>query len=281
MTPGRASQTAVLVCMGRAAAHGTTDVRRFWDPTAFELLPQAARERVQRYRTGPRPRGLREGFEHGALQQRANMMVARTVAIDDAIREAAAPQLVILGAGLDGRAWRMHELRDAVVFEVDHPASQRDKREGVARLAQVAREVRFAAVDFERDDLDAALAAAGHDPARRTTWVWEGVVMYLERADIERTLEAIARRSAPGSRLVVVYHSPALVLKLVAWIVRRLGEPLRSVFRPREMQELLAKHGFLVCRDEDLRTTAAALSPTVLRGTRFVRHMRTVTADRP
>jgi O-methyltransferase involved in polyketide biosynthesis len=104
--------------------------------------------------------------------------------------------------------------------------------------------------------------------------------MYLELADIQKTLSAIARRSAPRSRLIVVYHSPALALKLVAWIVRRLGEPLRTALRPDQMKALLAKHGFQVVRDEDLRTTAAALSPTVLRGTRFVRHMRTVVAEK-
>jgi methyltransferase (TIGR00027 family) len=280
MQPGRASETAVLVGMGRAAAHGRTDVARFSDPTAMVLLPEGARARVERFRSGPRPRSLREGFEHGALEQRANMMVARTVAIDDAIREAAAPQVVILGAGLDGRAWRMPELRDTVVFEVDHPDSQRDKKQGVLQLSQLAREVRFTAVDFERDDLDASLAAAGHDPRQPTIWVWEGVVMYLSLPDIEKTLGVIARRSAPLSRLIVVYHSPALTLRLVAWIVRRLGEPLRSELRPQQMRALLARFGFQVVRDEDLRTTAARLSPAILRGTRFVGHMRTVVADR-
>ena len=38
-----------------------------------------------------------------------------------------AAQLVIIGAGLDVRAWRMSELADVTVFEVDHPASQRDR----------------------------------------------------------------------------------------------------------------------------------------------------------
>ena len=41
MKPGRASQTAVLVCMARAAAHGTTKVASFTDPTALWLLPDA------------------------------------------------------------------------------------------------------------------------------------------------------------------------------------------------------------------------------------------------
>src|SRR5688500_18707239 len=47
----------------------------------------------------------------------------RTAAIDDAIREsvqAGVGQLVVLGAGLDARAYRMPELREVRVFEVDH-----------------------------------------------------------------------------------------------------------------------------------------------------------------
>ena len=280
MKPGRASQTAVRVCVGRAAAHGTTDVERFSDPTAMALLPEEARTRVVRFQSGSAPKGLRAGWEHGELDVLAKMMVTRTVAIDDAVRAAANPQVVILGAGLDGRAWRMPELRDAIVFEVDHPDSQRDKRARVGSLTQVALNVRFVPVDFERDKLDDAMEASGHDPARPTTWIWEGVVMYLSVPDIEATLAVIARRSPAGSRLIVVYHSPALMLRLVGLIVRRLGEPLRSAFTAEQMRALLAKHGFDVVRDEDLATTAAALSPSLASAARMVRHMRTVTADR-
>ena len=133
------------------------------------------------------------------------MMVARTVAIDDAVRAATAPQVVILGAGLDGRAWRMPELRDVTVFEVDHPDSQRVKRARVSALEPVARDIRFVPVDFTRDRLDDALAAAGHDATRATTWIWEGVVMYLELSDIDATLSVIAASlgdTKPADRVV-------------------------------------------------------------------------------
>jgi methyltransferase (TIGR00027 family) len=280
MKAGHESQTAVLVCMARAAADGNSEVARYSDPTAIHLLPPDARAFVVRFRSGAKPSGMREGFKLGALRQRARMMVARTVVVDDAVREADSPQLVILGAGLDGRAWRMPELSNTVVFEVDHPDSQREKRKRIARLAQAAREVRFVPVDFERDKLDDALAAAGHDPTRQTTWIWEGVVMYLALPDIEATLAVIAHRSTVGSRLIIVYHAPALMLKIVGWMVRRVGEPLRSAFKPLEMRALLSKHGFSVLLDEDIRTTAAKLSPTLLRSTRLLRHMRTVVAKR-
>jgi methyltransferase (TIGR00027 family) len=280
MQPGRASQTAVFVAMGRAAADGKTDVARFSDPTAMTLLPEDARRRVERYLAGPPPKTLKEGWARGSLKARAAMMVARTVAVDDAIRAAGAPQLVILGAGLDGRAWRMGELCDVVAFEVDHPDTQREKRARVAPLKQAAREVRFVPVDFERDDLETALAAAGHDPTRPTTWVWEGVVMYLRRRDIEATMSVIARRSPPGSRLIIVYVSPGVISSLIGWLVKRMGEPLRSAFKPPQMRALLAAHGFAVTRDEDLPTTAAALSAAVARDARLLKHLRTVVADR-
>src|SRR5262245_24976407 len=165
MKAGRGSRTAEMVCAARAVAHGATPVAKFEDPTALSLLPDDARAEVVRVRAGERPRNQLERAQWIQLRQRSRMMVARTVEIDDAVREAGSPQVVVLGAGLDGRAWRMAELRDAVVFEVDHPDSQRDKRARASRLTQIAREVRFVALDFASGELDGALAAAGHEPA--------------------------------------------------------------------------------------------------------------------
>lgn len=169
MKPGTESQTAVMVAAARAAAHDRTDVGAFADPTALALLPADVRHRVEQYRANVPPDGMRARLQRHLLEGRAKLMIPRTVAIDAEIRAAASPQLVLLGAGLDGRAWRMPELADTIVFEVDHPDSQRRKRERAAALAPTAREIRFVPVDFTRDRLDEALAAAGHDPARATT----------------------------------------------------------------------------------------------------------------
>jgi methyltransferase (TIGR00027 family) len=222
---------------------------------------------------------VRERLQRTHLTGLSQMMVARTVAIDDAVRAAASPQLVILGAGLDGRAWRMPELRDRVVFEVDHPDSQRTKRERSAGLTPMAQDIRFVPVDFERDRLDDALATAGHDPARATTWIWEGVVMYLTPADVEATLAVIARRSSPGSRLIVAYHSPAWMLRLATLLRPWPAEPFRSTFTSEAMRALLARHGFDVVQDDDICAIGATLSADVARATRLAKHLRIVTAD--
>jgi hypothetical protein len=61
------------------------------------------------------------------------MMVARTLEIDNAVRRAQTPQVVILGAGLGGRAWRMAELasRSAALGSVELALN-------VAQAAQLA-----------------------------------------------------------------------------------------------------------------------------------------------
>lgn len=261
-------------------AHGVLAPGRFDDPTALVLLPDDAQRELAKLRSGAPPRSFRERLRREYLQTQSMMMVARTVAIDDAIRAARSDQVVILGAGLDGRAWRMPELSKVSVFEVDHPDSQRDKRQRAEKLAPVSCDIRFVPVDFERDGLDAALAASGHDETRTTTWVWEGVVMYLSLRDIEATLEVLKRRSAAGSRLIIAYHVPALILKVVGLLLKRVGEPLRSAFRPEQMRALLSRFGFEVLSDQSLPTIGQTLSPEIGKAAARVKHMHVVSAER-
>lgn len=144
----KASRTAVLVCQGRAAAHERMAVGRFSDPVAMSLLRGDELKVVEQVRGGAPPRGWGARMNYEFVRGCAALMAPRTIAIDDAIREHPAEQLVILGAGLDARAWRMGELAGTIAFEVDHPATQDDKRERLGQRTPAAREVRFVATDF-------------------------------------------------------------------------------------------------------------------------------------
>src|SRR5215831_17945779 len=79
--------------------------------------------------------------------------------------------------------------------------------------------------------------------------------LYLDRDQIEATLRVIEDRTGPGSRLVVAYHQPALMLLLLSVIVRVMGEPIRTVLTPSQMRELLARYGFSVRWDRELPST--------------------------
>ena len=290
MDADRASRTAVLVCQGRAAAHGRIAEGRFADPVAMALLRDSERVAVRRVREGVRPQGWAERVEFEMVRASAEVIAPRTVAIDDAVRARRVPQLVIVGAGLDDRAWRMPELASADVFEIDHPASQRDKRDRVADLRPLAKSVRFVPVDFTRDQLDAGLAPAGHRAEEVTTWIWEGVVPYLSRAEVAATVQAISSRSAAGSRLIVNYQSPALSAALGRLAARAMtaaarrrspwaAEPRRSSWTPAAMSQLLAGHGFDLNRDDDLLTLAQDLTIPV-RQRRSLQTGRVAIADR-
>jgi methyltransferase (TIGR00027 family) len=278
----------VLVCQGRAAAHERGATGRFSDPTATTMLREDERAPVEQVRAGAPPRGWAQRVEFEMVRASAEVMVPRTVAIDDAVRAQRNAQLVILGAGLDGRGHRMTELADVDVFEVDHPASQQDKRQRVGDLPPLARSLRYVPVDLTRDRLDVALAAAGHQQAVPTTWVWEGVVPYLSAADVSGTAAVVAARSAPGSCLVLNYQTPALsavagrlTARAMTAVARRpspwRSEPRRSSWTPNGMRGLLARHGYTVARDDDLLTIAEQLHVPV-RQRRSLRNGRVATA---
>jgi methyltransferase (TIGR00027 family) len=275
------STTAIYVALGRAAAHRRAAVPGFSDPIAIRLLPPRYAEALERADRGP-PRSWRERRFRFFLERLTQWTPLRTLAIDDALRASLGRdgQIVILGAGLDSRAWRMVELSDRIVYEVDHPATQRYKRERVASLTPTARAVRFVPVDFERESLGERLAEAGHDPASPTVWIWEGVVMYLHPQAVEATVRLVAERSAPGSRLVASYASPSLGRVIVGRFLARVGEPFRSFFSPRRFAELLRRWGFSVLLDESGADWARRYLGGETRPTRMMSTQRLAVAER-
>lgn len=182
----------------------------------------------------------------------------RTRAIDGALLaelEAGTRQLVICGAGLDARGYRLPELRDAVVFEVDHPETQSLKRARVEGHASTARGIRWVSVDFERESLGQKLTDASHDPGQRTVWIWEGVTPYLHPGSIERTLGVIAERSAERSLALVTYVLPSMVSLPLALLgpvhaaFGLLGEPLVGVMSTADLEALARGVGLVLERD--------------------------------
>ena len=253
MKAERASRTAHFVALGRALADaGLSHVPGFRDPTAHVFLSEKGKRSLTKTQNAARDGRRSFGLEMARVT--ADLMALRTAAIDQAVREAisnGARQLVILGAGYDGRAWRLPELAGVRVFEVDHPATQGDKRAHVTELPRAIGSVSFVAIDFERESLDAALGRAGHDRAVPTCWIWEGVVMYLTREAMRTTLAGVAGRSAHGSALIVNYHTAhrRFFLRLV---FRLIGEPQISAWTPEEMAADLRSAGFMVREDSGM-----------------------------
>ena len=154
-----------MVTMARAVADsGFTEVTGFSDPTAMPLLSPSWRLLAWLFlrRVASRPEVRTKVFSRS--DGRLDLIALRTRALDEAwhaTRREGARQLVLLGAGLDGRAFRLDDLDGVTVFEVDHPATQALKRRRARRMASSAAAHRYVAVDFERGDLEQAMRAAG------------------------------------------------------------------------------------------------------------------------
>jgi methyltransferase (TIGR00027 family) len=166
-----------------------------------------------------------------------------TGALDRGVR-----QVVVGAAGYDGRSLR-YAKPGVRWFEVDHPATQRDKLARLKRLGIAAAGVRFVEADFTRDPLVARLREAGFDAGEPSLFLLEGIAVYLEPAVLENVLDQFRQVAAPGSQLAISVSTsrPAEGIRVrFQAAVAAVGEPARSFFQAGQAEDLLARTGWLV-----------------------------------
>src|SRR5690348_872570 len=189
-------------------------------------------------------------------------LAARTAFFDRAVTGAlgrTVAQVVVGAAGYDGRAFR-YAKAGVRWFEVDHPATQRDKLRRLERLGIDASHVRFVEADFTRDPVADRLRAAGLDPDEPSLFLLEGVAVYLEPAVLEDVLGQFRQVAAPGSSLAISVslsrpRGDTARARFQA-TVAALGEPARSTFEPAEAEALLARTGWPLAAGDGQPTPA-------------------------
>jgi methyltransferase (TIGR00027 family) len=154
-------------------------------------------------------------------------------------------QVVSLGAGYDGRAWRY--AKDGVRWwEVDQAGTQADKRARLARLDIDTRDVTFVTHDLRHAGLADGLVEAGLDPRAPSLVLCEGVAVYLDASWLERALSELRSLATVGSRLATSFgtqaSSPSHALERARFeaAVAAWGEPARSSITADEADSLLA-----------------------------------------
>jgi methyltransferase (TIGR00027 family) len=202
--------------------------------------------------------GLRP--EHNRMHE---YLRARTAFFDRVVVTAlgnGVSQVVIGGAGYDGRAFR-YAKPGVRWFEVDHPATQADKRERIARLGLDAAHIAFITADFTADPVAARLRETGLDQARPALFLFEGVAVYLERPVIERVLAEFRAVTAPGATLAISVSTGAASSTRAAFerAVASVGEPARSRLNPADTTALLSAVGWEVTSASDRQQTAGLL----------------------
>jgi methyltransferase (TIGR00027 family) len=214
-------------------------------------------------------------------------VAVRTATLDAHVKFWCAPphgisQVVLLGAGFDTRADRLASpgLR---FFEVDHPASQLEKRRRVAALPGYSIDApTYVSCDFEKDDFLERLVGNGFRSDAPALVLWEGVVSYLSEVAIRATLRKISHDLHPRSLLLFDH-----IMKLKKAEGRpeqethaffgSLGE--KVTFGTNDPLPMLYEEGFRHVRSQSFDEACLTLTGTYERAREF-RFQRIVLASR-
>ncbi len=264
------SRTAEVMAAARALEQFQPAPRRIiCDPHASEFLIRPPFKLLARSRwlANPAMRAV-DVWAPGAIE----FLTIRARLSDDIAREMAAnglEQIALLGAGFDTMSLRIEDdLRGVTIFEVDHPATQAVKREVMGRIG-APENLRFVAVDFEKDDFVEELRRAGFAPARRSLVLWMGVTYYLTAQAMTRALCQIQTLGGAGMRLVFDYMLKEVVTGATrnrdalgkARIAARLGEPWLFGLDPATVGDYLAAFNFKLLKDYDAEELRAKYCP--------------------
>ncbi|MBN1669328.1 MAG: SAM-dependent methyltransferase [Anaerolineales bacterium] len=206
------SQTALFTALRRALAHLAYGSEKFGaDHLAIHFLPLSFRFflKFEKIRANTREKLA------AAFPGMNEYLIARTAFFDGLFLEAlqnGTPQIVLLGAGYDSRAYRFAgENRGSCVFELDAAPTQRRKVQCLkAARIDVPEQVTFVPVNFNQEVLGEVLAQAGYRSDAKALFLWEGVSYYLEPAAVDATLAFISQ-AAPGSQIAFDYAVPIRV----------------------------------------------------------------------
>jgi len=152
------------------------------------------------------------------------VMVPRTRFGDDFLRRHyhkkvnPARQVVLLGAGMDARAFRMEDVPEAVFFEVDQQTTFDVKEPLVKDEELLVKDRLVVATDFSNDgryglrsrnmpQWGQDLLAQGFDPAVPTVWLLEGLMMYLTVEDQKLVARTIGELSPPSGGSAVFFDA--------------------------------------------------------------------------
>lgn len=187
------SYTSHIVAAKRAIEQERPD-RLFDDPFAALLAATEIPVLLERWQ--------RTGKDMNYLKAvRTRFVAVRTRIFDDFVLAAnrKASQVVILGAGLDARAYRLVWTSNTHLYEVDRPEVLQHK-ESVLRGVSAQCQRQSIAADLS-EDWNITLLKQGYCPNQPSIWLLEGVLMYLSEVEVHRLLQIISALTASGSYL--------------------------------------------------------------------------------
>jgi len=173
----------------------------------------------------------------------------RTRFIDDEVTSSGLRQVVILGSGLDTRAWRLELSPDTMMFELDSAEVVEFMTANMTGSATRVHRIPLAA-DVTKA-WAGSLVRSGFRPGEPTMWVLEGLLPYLDADDQRALIDDVVHLSAPRSRVVieraVALDASAVTQERLETFSRLTGLPMDQVLArtdPPDPARLLAGAGW-------------------------------------
>ena len=195
--------------------------------------------------------GFGEWYTHGALTFIACRYRFITDYLQDCVNSGIT-QIILLGAGLDSRAYQKTLFHSKLhVFEVDHPATQKNKIKQVKKLfGKLPSNITYVPIDFRAENLD-KLLDYNFDKSQKTLFIWEGVTLYLDLQAVESTLTWIKTHACLNSVIIFDYQSLSSAIleqskrNYLYSIISRLSRENRAFgIEKGKIKEFLTKKGF-------------------------------------
>ncbi len=140
-------------------------------------------------------------------------------------------------------------------------------------------------MDLERDRLAEVLDRTPYDRNAPAFISFAGVIMYLTKTAVSKTMQSVAGYVAGGSEVVFDYLEPAAFspdaaarVRFAMQRARGLGEPMQSGFDPGELKAMLGSHG-LVLREDLGPSEIRAIFLDQMDGYEAVEHHRLARAE--
>ena len=139
----------------------------------------------------------------------ANLVTSRTIFFDNILKKSfeKSEQFVVMGAGFDTRCYGNLVKDTFKLYELDKKQTQKLKQTYLQKANIDTSNVHFVDVDFSTENWYEKLNAAGYDKNKETTFLWEGVTLYLSEKDVRKTLSEIRQHAAIGSTIVADFYS--------------------------------------------------------------------------
>jgi len=206
--------------------------RLIHDDLARQMLPGRLQLLLSIFSFKPLRQGFLSLIERGFPGTRGGLCRKRY--IDDKLVEALGSGIdavVILGSGLDTRAYRIPQLSALPVYEVDLPQTIAYKESKLRQLyGSIPAHVRLIPIDFDRQALEDALKNHGYSLDQKSFFIWEGVTQYISETAV-RAVFGLLAKVRPGSRIVFTYIVKDFVDGERTYGLERLYQRTRMMWR--------------------------------------------------